>query len=373
MKSKFIAFVLLTCALHSQQNIAKALDLRPEAVKIGLLICLSGDCAADGNQTMRSAQLAAEEINANGGILGKRIEFVIQDTNEAISGAKAVSAYRQMRLDPEVHYFIGPSWTPAGLAVAPIVAHDRDSVIMASPSLGAPEFHRAGNNIFNVRGTDEVSSRTEARYAFDKGARRVAILSSQQPWETQQATFFEDEFKKLGGTVVIRQEPLPSVTDISPEVAKIVQSKPDAVYFASIILMSRGAKELARLKYTGLKIGSVVDEPRINESGGTLDNTVFFAFQKPSEKFRQKFQQKWQELPQSVAAVAYDTVYVFANAMKKAGSIDVAKVKAAMVETDFLGTSGQIRFDPERCAIRSPQGWVVSGSDYTSLDGYGVG
>lgn len=80
-------------------------------LKIGALLCLSGGCAEFGTNSLRGAQLAAEEINAEGGVLGQEIEIVAQDTHEATSGGHAIQAYHQMMLDREVKYLVGPTWT----------------------------------------------------------------------------------------------------------------------------------------------------------------------------------------------------------------------------------------------------------------------
>ncbi|MBX7138386.1 MAG: ABC transporter substrate-binding protein, partial [Oligoflexia bacterium] len=337
------------------------------AWKIGLLLCFSGDCAADGVSARQGATIAAAEINANGGVLGRMIEFDLQDTAEAVSGAKAVSAYRALRMNRELKYILGPSWTPAGLALAPIVSRDRD-VIMMSPSLGAAEFHLAGDNIFNIRGTDEISSRTEARYAYGLGARTAAIMSSQQPWEAQQAAFFEDEFTKLGGKILVKEEPLPTVTDLRSETLRITQHKPDVVFLASIVLMDETAKELQNLRYSGPKIASTIDEVRIAESAGALNGAVFYSFQKPEGDFRSKYQTTYGRLPEGPAAMAYDAIYAFTKAVRASASFDPQTVKKQLLAVNFEGASGNIQFDAQGCAIRSPQAWRVEGASYVALD-----
>jgi branched-chain amino acid transport system substrate-binding protein len=336
-------------------------------LEIGLLVCLSSECSSHGLNSVRGAQLAAEEINAQGGILGKKIDFIGQDTDEAVSGAKAVSAYRQMRNADNIHYIIGPSWTPAGLALAPIVSKD-SGVIMASPSLGAAEFHKAGDNLFNVRGTDETSSRMEARLAYHRGARQAAILSSQQPWEKQQAGFFQDEFERLGGQIVSRQEPLPTVTDVKSEILRIVQAKPEAVFLASMILMGQAGRELTALHYQGLRIGSYIDDARLAEARGTLEGAIFSTFQTPSAEFREKFHAKYGEYPQAEGAIAYDTVYVFARAIEKAGTFEPSIVRGKILKAEFDGASGHISFDKQGCAIRRIQDYRVAGSKLEPLD-----
>lgn len=367
MKKEILGFVaLVSIGLSLALGLSQKAPSDSGKWRIGLLLCLSGPCAADGIDAMRGAEIAAELINAQGGVLGCKIEFEVQDTNEAVSGAKAVSGFHQLRLNKDLNYFIGPSWTPAGLALAPIVAGDRE-ILMASPSLGAPEFHTAGDNIFNVRGTDEIASRSEARYAYALGLRRIAIFSSQQPWEAQQALTFEDEFTKLGGEIVIKEEPLPTVTDVKSEIHRIVRSRPDGVFLASLVLMSRAAKELRDLKFQGPRIASNIDGTRITQSAGALEGAVFFSFQKPTSEFQRRFRARYKEDSQPAGAIAYDVVFAFAKAVERAGTFDVQVTKPAILSLDFEGASGRIRFDPNGCAIRKAHGWKVAGSSYGAL------
>lgn len=337
------------------------------SIKIGLLLCLSGPCSEDGLGSMKGAQLAAKEINESGGLLGRKIYFVIQDSDEGINGAKAAIAFRQMRGDQELRYIIGPTWSPGGLAVAPIASKERD-LIIASPSLGAPAFHKAGDNIFNMRGVDEISTREAARYTLARGHRKVAIMSSQQPWEAQQREYFQDEFQKLGGEILRVEEPLPSVIDIRAEISRIVHSEPDAVFLSSIILLARGVRELRQLNFSGFKIASNIDHQRIMESQGALEGTVFFNFPKPGEEFHKKYFTEFNDHPPVVAGFAYDAVKAFAASAERASSFETEKLRKIFGQIRLEGASGSVEFDVEGCAEREPIGLMVKGADFESLE-----
>lgn len=355
--------VAIWTSLLAMGSFCQTVDANADVWKVGAVLCLTGDCASDGNNVLRGAQLAIEELNATGGVLGKKVEIVLQDTNEAVNGAQAVTAYRQLRLDRSIHYFLGPSWVPGGLALAPIVAAESD-VVMISPSLGAAEFHKAGPNLFNGRGVDELPSRLEARYAIAKGYRRAAIFSSQQPWEMAQANFFEDEFRKLGGEVVIREEPTPTVFDVGSEVLKIVKKKPDMVFISTIVLMARVARQLRQLRFPGFKMAANIDEQRIAEAQGALEGAVFFSFQKPTDEFRQKFIKRFGESPQVTTATGYDAMNAVAMAVKAANSFEPNVVIPALHSIKVAGASGTFVFDEEGCATKQPTAWKVVGAAY---------
>lgn len=244
MKGDLLEFTMIVLAI-----VFSLTALAEQNFKIGMVICLSGECAPDGYSTLEGAQIAADEINKIGGILGKQIEFVVQDTAEAVSGKGAITAFRQLRLDKEIHYFIGPSWGTGGLALAPVVS--KEGVIITSPSLGVREFHQAGDNIFNTRGIDEMPTRKAAKLAINRGWKSAAVFSSQQPWEYSQGKFFTEEFEKLGGRIVESVEPLPTTTTLHTEALKIVSAKPDVVFFSVIAQLGIASKELKKLRWNG--------------------------------------------------------------------------------------------------------------------------
>ncbi len=134
----------------------------PSSINVGVLASLTDEWAAFGDNIVKGARLAAQELNQSGGVRGSMLNLVVEDTREANSGAQAVTAYRSLRLR-EVQYFIGPTGTPAGLALAPILRRD-SPVIVVTPSVGVRDFSDSGPNVFNTRGVDEASSKLTARY-----------------------------------------------------------------------------------------------------------------------------------------------------------------------------------------------------------------
>jgi branched-chain amino acid transport system substrate-binding protein len=175
-------------------------------VAVGALLCLTGTCAEWGNESLKGAELAIEELNNQGGLLGKRLKLIAQDSREE-NPSEAVSGFLKLKNHPNMHYIVGPTWTPAGLAIAPIASKQKN-LIVTSPSLGVKEFNEAAPNLFNTWPHDEVSSRKLARFALAQGWKRAAIFSAQQPWTQAQSDAFADEMIKNGGLISKRVDPL---------------------------------------------------------------------------------------------------------------------------------------------------------------------
>ena len=174
-----------------------------EPIKIGAMLCLTGSCASDGQAALEGMNLALKELPQVPG--GLEVNIVVQDTSEATIGTTAVTAYRNL-YNSGIRLFVGPTWSNAGQALAPIVAKAKD-VVALTPSVGMPVFHLAGDNIFNLRGTDELAMKKTARIARDLGVQKIAIFGSQQNWSMEQAGSFEKEFVALEGRWYQRLNP----------------------------------------------------------------------------------------------------------------------------------------------------------------------
>ena len=327
------------------------------------MVCLSGACAESGKNSLEGLELALDEINSRGGVLGRKVDLKVEDTVEGTSsGAGAVAAFRKLLEDSSIHFLIGPSWTPGGLSVAPIAAK-RSDVVLTSPSLGVADFDRAGDNIFNLWPHDEHATRSLASFARTKGWKRVAVFSSQQPWELLQGKTFDEEFTRLGGEVVVKEEPLPTQPDLRTEALRIRSAKPDAVFLTNFTQMGAGAKQLRNLGYKGPLFAILMDDTRIETSAGALDNAIYSGYPAPESSFSESFRARYHKEPGIGADTAYDTLKLYAWAITEAGTFDTGKVKSTIQSARLPGASGLIQFDEFGGVKKEPVLYVVRGKE----------
>jgi branched-chain amino acid transport system substrate-binding protein len=263
---------------------------------------------------------------------------------------------------------IGPSWTPGGLSVA-LIAAKRPDVILTSPSLGVADFDRAGENIFNLWPHDEHVTRNLASFALTKGWKRIAVFSSQQPWELLQGTIFSDEFARQGGHVVVKVEPLPTQPDLRAEALRIRSAKPDAVFLTNFTQMGVGAKQLRDLGYKGPLFAILMDDTRIETSAGALDNSIYSGYPAPEPGFSESFRARYHKEPGIGADTAYDTMKLYAWAVTQAGTFDPGKVKFTIQSARLPGASGMIQFDEFGGVKKDPVLYVVRGKEKVRYDG----
>lgn len=350
-----IALLLLLVSVSVQAEEPSA----SKAFKLGLTLCLTGPCAEDGDMAVKSINLAVNEINSAGGILGHKIETVVEDSQDAISGAFAVTALRKIQSNPEIKYVIGPSWSPGGLAVAPIVA--RTDIIMTSTSLGLGDFHQAGTNIFNSRGTDEQGTRLVADYCIQKKHKRFVVISSTQPWEEIQGRVFVEQLRSSQVTDILEMQINPEQSDFKAEIARILAYKPDAVFLANYIRMDLFAQGLRQVSFRGDFFAPILYEEKIRLADGALDGAIAANIVQVSPDFIEKFKTAYGQVPtgEMTAAISYDTVYLYKAAIEKAKTFETSVVAKQLLLTELNGASGTIKFDSQGGAIRTPEMMIV--------------
>lgn len=321
-----------------------------DSVVVGVIASLSDEWAANGQAIVCGAELARDEVNNGGGINGKKIQLQVEDSREAKSGAQAVSAYLALR-QRGVRFFIGPTGTPAGMSLAPLVG--KESVVMITPLVGVRGFSDSSSNIFNARGVDEAATRSMARLAIENAWRKAGILSSQQPWESAQGQAFRDEYLRLGGSISSLEEPLPDTNDWKTQIAKVLLEKPDVIFFSNGNRLALAAKQLFAAGYRGPKLAALLDNTLVEESLGTLDGTIFATFGSPSTSFQQKYEKRFGKKIELGAATAYDALMALAIALKASANITPEEVITKLPTIDLSGASGEFSFGKDRIAKRA--------------------
>ena len=323
-------------------------------LRLGALLCLTADCAEWGTEALHGMQLAAAELNERGGILSRELLLVVENSDET-QPSKAVNAYRRLRDVMGINFIVGPSWTPAGLAIAPIAAKD-PKVILISPSLGVKDFNQAGANLFNLWPHDENGTRMLAKFTVSKGWHRVAIFSSQQPWVKTQSDIFQHELSKQGGSTAARVDPLEESRDFRAEAFRLIRSAPDAILIAMASdPAALAAKELRKLNFTGPKLTVLIDQTTIRAADGAMEGIYFVRYPPAEPDFMEKYRQKFGYHPGISADTGYDAVHIYAAAIENVGSLDPELVAPILAKLrGYPGASGDITFDEQGGVIKQP-------------------
>ena len=364
-------FLKLTLALITSASLAQAQD----EIIVGEFASLTGGSASFGQSSHKGTQLAIEELNAAGGVLGKKIKLITED-DQSLSGQPATIVRKLITQDRAIA-ILGEVASSKSLEAAPICQQNK--VPMISPASTNPKVTEVGDYIFRICFIDPFQGTVMAKFALDKGFKKVAVLTDvKQDYAVGLSEFFVKHFTANGGTIVKDQKYSTGDKDFKAQLTSIKASKPDAIfvpgYYAEVALIARQAKQLGMSKVPLLGGDGWVGDSLLKVAGNALDGSFFSSHFSAEDKspatqdFVKKFQAKYGAVPDDMAALGYDSAMILADAIKRAGGTDSAKLRDAIAATkDFKGITGSITIDAARNASKSAVIMTIENSAFRFL------
>lgn len=338
-------------------------EKKEEVVNIGSTLPLSGDAAIWGKNTQEGINLAVEEINASGGVLGRKLVVVYEDTKALPK--EGVTAYRKLITVDEVKVIIDDSVSGVTLAMAPLAQNDH--VVIVATGATAPKISEAGEYIFRIWNSDAYEGEVTANYAFDTlDLRSVAVLYINNEYGKGLELVFKARFTARGGKIPFSESFAQNATDMRTQITKIQAIKPDGMYLVGypkeIPIALKQAKELG---VNISLIGTVaMQDPQLIQSAGNAAEGLIFPYPKdPSgehiTRFKEAFQWKYGKEPGITADVGYDAVKMIAKAMELSGGTTGEDIRKGLnMLKDYPGVSGMMTFD-ENGDVHKPMGIKV--------------
>jgi branched-chain amino acid transport system substrate-binding protein len=333
-----------------------------DTIKVGEFASMTGSEATFGQSSHKGTALAIEELNAAGGVLGKKIELITED-DQSQAGQPATVVRKLISRDGVVA-ILGEVASSRSLEAAPIC--QQNQIPMISPSSTNPKVTEVGDYIFRVCFLDSFQGgKVLTEFANNTlKAKSIAVLKDvKSDYSLGLAKFFEDGFTANGGKIVVEQNYNGGDKDFNAQLTAIKAANPEAVfvpgYYTEVGLIALQAKQL------GLNVplfgGDGWESSVLVSIGGSaLEGDYFSTHLAPDEdtprvkNFVEKFRAKYGETPDSMAALGYDSAMVLADAIKRAGTTDGPKVRDALAATkDFQGVTGKTTIDANRNASKS--------------------
>jgi branched-chain amino acid transport system substrate-binding protein len=330
-------------------------------IKIGEYASLTGKEAAFGQSSHKGTQLALEEVNAAGGVLGRKIEFIYED-NRSTPGESATIVKKLISRDGVVAV-LGEVASGRSLEAAPICQANK--IPMISPSSTNPEVTEKGDYIFRVCFIDPFQGTVMAKFAKARlNAKNVAVLSDvAAPYSIGLGKFFKERFLADGGKIVSEQKFSSGDKDFKAQLTAIKAANPDAIfapcYYTEAGLIVRQARQLGIT--APLFGGDGWEAPELLQIGGdALEGCYYSTHYSPEDQapavqaFVNKFKAKFNgEVPDAMAALGYDSAMVLVDAIKRAGTTDAAKLRDAIAATkEYSGVTGKTSLDANRNATK---------------------
>ncbi|QIF03579.1 ABC transporter substrate-binding protein [Roseimicrobium sp. ORNL1] len=326
-------------------------------IVVGEVAALTGGTATFGQSAHAGTQMAVDEINAAGGLLGKKVKLVTED-DQSKQGEAGTVAKKLISRD-KIVALLGEVASGRSLEMAPIA--QKEGVPMISPASTNPKVTEVGDHIFRVCFIDPFQGTVMAKFALARGWKKVAVMTDvKQDYSVGLTQYFKEYFTKNGGTIVGEQSYSTGDKDFKAQLTKLKEGNPDAIlasgYYNETGLIAVQARELGIT--APLLGGDGWDSPSLVDVAGKAIEGSFFSNHFSAEDkapiiqdFITKYKAKHGNTPDAMAALGYDSMMILANAIKKAGTTEGKALRDAIAATkDHAGITGVISLDEKRNA-----------------------
>jgi branched-chain amino acid transport system substrate-binding protein len=331
-----------------------------EVVKLGEFASLTGSEATFGQSSHKGTALAVDDLNAAGGVLGKKIQLITED-DQSQAGQPA-TVVRKLITSDGVVAVLGEVASSRSLEAAPICQQYK--IPMVSPASTNPKVTETGDYIFRVCFIDPFQGTVMANFARKTlKLNSAAVLTDvKSDYSLGLAKFFKQGFIADGGKIVVEQNYSAGDKDFNAQLTAIKAANPDGIfvpgYYTEVGLIVLQARQ------QGITVplfgGDGWESSSLVPIGGqALEGCFFSTHYSPQDtspavqNFVQKFRAEYNEMPDAMAALGYDSAMILADAIKRAGSTDGAKIRDALAATkDFAGVTGEITIDADRNASK---------------------
>lgn len=317
-----------------------------ESIKIGYIGPLTGDAASIGAPGVAAAETAVAEINAQGGVLGKQLELIVEDDGCSSTSVQAMN--KLLHVD-KVIAISGPDCGASAGPAIPLAQQAGVPVVVRWASV--PGLTTDRDFIFRIYPSDAFQGAYAAEQLIAMNYSTVAVLYVQNDYGQGLRDVFVDAFEQMGGVIVLNEGHSQEEIDFKTVLLQVQQENPDVLYLPTY--RAAGLAILRQARELGLELpivaGDAFDTDEIilsEEADGVLYST---AVMNNPEDFRERvFAHTGVAADKVTAPLAYDSIMVIADALERAGSTNANAVREALETTSIDGvTFPVIEFDGE--------------------------
>lgn len=329
-------------------------------IVIGSFLSMTGSTATFGESTSRGAQLAIDEVNANGGVLGRQVKLVVLDNQgRAEEAGNAVTRLIDVNKAVAIMGDVASTLSLVGGRIA-----QRRAVPMVSPASTNTQVTQVGDYVFRVCFLDPFQGFAMAKFARERlKLEKVAILKDvRSDYSLGLSDAFEQAFTKLGGKIVAKESYSAGDTEFSAQLTKIKGTSPDGLYVPGYYTEVGGiARQARRL---GMKAplmgGDGWESPELRNIGGAdIVGSYYsnhFAADQPTPRATQfitAYRAKYNQAAPALAALGYDATLAILDAIRRAGSTHPKAIRDALAATkDLDAVTGKLTLDANRNPVK---------------------
>jgi len=329
-------------------------------ILVGVVAPKTGEAATFGISTERGIQLAADEINANGGLLGgRKVRLIVEDDKgDPVQGKLAFSRLIEAK---GVCAVIGSVMSKVSIAGADVAESSHTPMI--SPASTNPMVTLGKRYVFRACFIDPFQGRVTAAFARNtlKAETAAVLYDSGNDYNKGLAEVFRDVFTESGGEIVAFESYPERSNDFRPQLTKIAAAKPDVLfmpnYYNDVQLQATQARSMGiEAVFMG---ADGWDSPELVKAAGDAVEGGYFSnhFSAESDReqvreFVEAYRAKHGGAPDALAALGYEAARILFDAVGRAGADDPEKIRDALEQTDMEILSGPITFDDDHNPVK---------------------
>jgi branched-chain amino acid transport system substrate-binding protein len=331
-----------------------------DTIKIGVSEPLTGAFAASGNYVTQGAKIAEDQINAAGGVLGKKIQLVVEDNKS--NPTEAVSTAEKLIVRDKVPVMMGAWSSTLTLAVMPKLMEYKVPMIVETSSSG--KITTSGNPyIFRISPTSEMEAKAFQPLVTKLGIKKADFLNTNNDFGIGSANEYSKMLKDNGVQIGVMETMDPKATDFSAQLTRIKASGGDTLFVTTAVeqvtLILKQAKD-QQLSHRIISAGGSNSPDQLAAQAGDAANgsfhTVFFPPWFPEvtkyPEISKRYMDEWKKRGHAVGGLTegfrgYDGIFTIVEAIKVAGKADAAAIKDALWKVKVKGVHGDIVFNKQ--------------------------
>jgi len=353
---RFVVAMLLSCV----PGLTLPASYAQDSIRIGAVLPLTGASVTIGEDFRRGILLGVEHVNAQGGVLGKRLDVIIEDSAGNIS--TALTAARKLAVIDKVPLVMGAYSSGVTIPMAQYLV--KEGVVHLNIGSSSARMRDIGTQAFSIIGLDSVASQFAARDTYELGFRRVAVIVPNNAYGQGMITAYKAAFERLGGQVAAEILYATGQSTYRRELQQLARSQPDAYVYSAYgqeaAVINREAYDLGLRNlpwyalYFTMSLGDTPPDIARGQVGYGVSAVQGAAGQAYAQAFAAKYQSGFRT---AYTGYGYDGVLITAAALEKAQSATPAALAQALRsvgDAGFEGVTGLIRLDEDGQRVDPP-------------------
>lgn len=331
-----------------------------DAVNIGAVLSLTGANATVGEDVRRGVLLGVDHVNAKGGVLGKKLNLIIEDSGG--NPTTALSAARKLATVDKVPVVMGEYSSGITLPMAQYLV--KEGVTHINIASSSTKVRDIGATSFSLVGLENFGNAFSAKDTWSLGLRKVALIAPNNAYGQGVAHGFRQEFEKLGGKIVTEVLYTAGQSTYRRELQQMARSNPDGYVYTAYgqesAVINREAEELGlrKVPFYAILMSMSLSDTQPTIANGQIGMELGSLRGAAGKAYNDAFTAKYNGAPKTAyTGYGYDAVLMTAAAIEKSKSTQAPDIQAALREigsAGFEGVTGNIRFDADRQRVDPP-------------------